>query len=403
MNSKIINKSSAPNGCRNVLSQDGFTIIELMIGMTLGLLVLAGLVTVFVQSSQTRSEIEKNNRQIESGRYAMSVLTADLRMAGYLGSFDPNQMIIKPNSPPLSGGTAMASMPDPCSTTLSASGNNNTLLNSFFVHVQGIDNLASIPSCVTDAKTGSDILVIRRVSSCVNGPTTDANCDAPVAGLPYFQASNCYAAGELATSTTTSTDYLSFFALGTNFNAATMNKHELNCTTQAEFRRYLVRIYFVANNNQAGDGVPTLKRAELTANAFGVLQFTIVPVAEGIETLQLEYGVSSYGDGLIDGYTTDPGNSFPWCSRTGNRATAVCAPCSGTTCVANWLSTMAVKVNLLARNTTTTLGHVDTKSYQLGVMADGSNNVFGPFNDAYKRHVYNSTVRLDNPSGRLKP
>ncbi|HEX9390494.1 MAG TPA: PilW family protein [Usitatibacteraceae bacterium] len=363
--------------------QGGFSLIELMIGMTLGLLVLAGLITVFVQSSQTRNEIERNNRQIESGRYAVSLLTEDLRMAGYLSSFDPYQAIIKPGSAPLGGGTPITAMPDPCNATLS--GNASSWVNSYFFHIQGIDNVvtATIPSCLSDVKVGSDIVVIRRTSTCVAGPTAGANCDAAISGAPYFQASNCYQAGELATNTGSTSDYLSYFVLSTDTSATTMNKHAIDCTARASYNRYLVHIYFVANNNVGTDGVPTLKRAELGAGAF-----TIVPLVEGIENLQLSYGVDTDNDGVINGFTTDPG--------TYNS-------CAGAACVANWLSVYAVKINVLAKNTQASQGFTDSKTYALGQLDNGSDNTFGPFGDAYKRHVYNSVVRLDNPAGRRTP
>lgn len=368
-------------------NQGGFSIVELMIAIALGLLVLTGLISIFVKNSLARSEIERSNRQIESGRYAMSLLTEDLRMAGFLSSFNPYDSIVRPNSPPLGPDTApitaaMASMPDPCDASLA------NLNKSFFFHVQGYDNAGTIPSCVSDARAGSDILVIRRVSTCVAGPTVEPGCDAVIAGAPYFQASNCYQATELAKNsggTAAAKDYQAYFALDTN-TASGMTRHALDCAAAAEYRRYLTHIYFVANNSVDTDGIPTLKRAEL-----GAAGFTIVPLVEGIETMQLEYGVDANDDGAIDGYTTDPG------SYNG---------CAGANCVLNWLRTYAVNVNLLARNIEKSPGYTDSKTYTLGLKLDGTNNVFpasGTFADAYKRHAYTAAVRLENPSGRRSP
>ena len=386
---KLLYKSVICPGKRH--QQGGFSIIELMIAITLGLLVMAGMSAVFVNSSQARSEIERNNRQIESGRYAMSILADDLHMAGYLSSFDPYELIIKPASPPLGGIPPMISMPDPCEKSLT--GNSSSLINSFFFHVQGIDNVttANIPNCLNDVKLGSDILVVRRVSSCVAGPITAAGCDAATAGVPYFQGSNCYVTGELATNTgaTSSTDYLAHFALSTDTSATGLGKHAINCTTIADYRRYIVRIYFVANNNQGTDGVPTLKRAELGVSSTGTPQFNIVPLVEGIETIQFEYGMDTNSDGLVDVFNANPG---------------AYNTCVGAACVANWLNTYVVKVNVLARNTEASPNFSTTKTYILGKKADGTtDNVFGPYVDAYKRHVFNSVVRLDNPAGRRLP
>ena len=56
---------------------------------------------------------------------------------------------------------------------------------------------------------------------------------------------------------------------------------------------------------------------------------------------------------------------------------------------------MAVRVNPLARNLDTGLGHTDAKTNTLG-----AGIVVGPFNDHYKRHAYTTVVRLMNPAGR---
>src|SRR5512140_3570661 len=95
--------------------QRGFSLIELMIAITLGLMIMTGLVSVFVKNSLVRSEIERSNRQIESGRYAVTLLTEDLRMAGFPSSFDRRDTIILPNPPPL---PALTAPPDPCDASV---------------------------------------------------------------------------------------------------------------------------------------------------------------------------------------------------------------------------------------------------------------------------------------------
>ena len=54
----------------------------------------------------------------------------------------------------------------------------------------------------------------------------------------------------------------------------------------------------------------------------------------------------------------------------------------------------AVKLYVLVRSREPTPGYTDTKTYQLG------DTTMGPYNDAFKRHVYVSTVRLPNVAGR---
>ncbi|MGH8458777.1 MAG: PilW family protein, partial [Nevskiales bacterium] len=159
------------------------------------------------------------------------------------------------------------------------------------------------------------------------------------------------------------------YRLSTSTNAATFDRHRRgsDCATAplADKRRFITHVYYIANNNEAGDGVPTLKRAELRNGSFT----TITPLAEGIEQLELEYGIDTSGDGAPDGsYSSSPADP------------------------GEWANVMAVEINLLARSTDPSPGHVDSKTYVLG--ADS----FTPAG-SYKRHVFQTTVRLSNPAG----
>ena len=49
-------------------SQRGFTLIELMVAITISLLLLFGLTVVFVGNSRSFSENQRSSQQIENGR-----------------------------------------------------------------------------------------------------------------------------------------------------------------------------------------------------------------------------------------------------------------------------------------------------------------------------------------------
>src|SRR5437868_3959337 len=70
-------------------SSGGFTLVELMISMTISLLILAALVGLFVNTSRSQSEMAKTNGLIENGRFAMQLLEGDLVHAGYWGGYIP--------------------------------------------------------------------------------------------------------------------------------------------------------------------------------------------------------------------------------------------------------------------------------------------------------------------------
>jgi type IV pilus assembly protein PilW len=338
----------------------GFSLVELMVSITLGLLILAGMLSVFAHNSRARDELQRAERQVENGRYAMKVLGDDIQLAGYWAEFNISA----------AGLTPPTTMPNPCDWSLT------TLNNVLPVAVQGYDDPASASflTCLSDVRPNTDIIVIRRVSACVAGPTTGANCDAVQAGAPYFQASLCENP-ELAAGGP------SAYRLDTTIG--NLDRHQRDCVTIANEHQFLTRIYFVANNDLSGDGIPTLKRADL-----GPTGFTISSVAEGVENLQINYLLDTSGnDGVADAITTDP-NSYA---------------CTGAACVVNWTNVVAAQVNMLVRNTDATAGFSDSKTYALGLNPDGTTKTVGPFNDGYKRHVYSAQERLYNVAGRREP
>lgn len=332
----------------------GYSVVELMVAITVGLMILAGLVTLFANNSRARAEIDRANQQIESGRYALQMLEDALHNAGYLAEFNPT-VLATPSADPIA-----------CDTSLAG------LAAALPIAVQGYDNGAGAPSCVSDLRPGTDILVLRRASSCAVG---DSGCDADVPGDFYFQASACDNTSELA-----SGNIATYYRLDSN--TGNLSLHQKDCATAAGLHQYRVEIYFIANDDKTGDGIPTLKRAELGAGSFN-----IVPLVEGVENMQIEYGLD----------TTVPTTGAPAVYTANPDLYNGCNPAA---CVGYWRNTVAAKINLLTRSTTTTPGYTDTKTYSLGMNADGSANTVGPIGDGYKRHLYASVVRLNNPSGR---
>lgn len=335
----------------NRQTQNGLSLVELMISITIGLLILSALTTLFVNQSKTRSELDKSNRMIDNGRYALELLTENLRMAGFYGNYLPSG--------------APTAAPDPCSlATITDSGTNLDVLRH---HVQGYvaaaqaSQIASLPaSCgftytagsATSLKPGSDILVLRRVGTATPVAAASATASPNSASTVYLQVSNC--------NTDASYQLVSGAGPFTSF-------HDKDCTTTASLRPFIVQIYFVSPDNNPGDGIPTLKRKELD-QATGA--FVTTPLVEGIEYMQVDYGLDADADGAADSYIANPA-------------------------AANWPNIVSVKLNIIARNIETSAGHTDTKSYVLG-----SAGAFGPFGDHYKRHAYTQVVRLINPSGR---
>lgn len=65
--------------------QRGLSLIELMISITLGLILLTGVMQMFLSSRAVFSTQQGMSRIQESGRLAMEFVSRDVRMAGYMG------------------------------------------------------------------------------------------------------------------------------------------------------------------------------------------------------------------------------------------------------------------------------------------------------------------------------
>lgn len=347
--------------------QSGLSLVEVMIAVVLGLFLLLGLTVIAVNNISTSDELERANQQIENGRYALQLISDDLRNAGYLGEFNPNLL------------ATPAAKPDPCSTTLA------DLHSALPIAVQGYDRGAAPPSCINDVKANTDIIVIRRASTCAIG---DAGCDASVPNAAYFQSSACGSVAELGS---TSGNYAaSFYALDTV--ATNLTRHAKDCVTLAPVRQYFTRIYFIANNDKPLDGIPTLKRLELGNPALPG-GFTTVSLVQGIDNMQIEYGV--------DNPTSPTGAPIAFIADPDNYS--ACSPTTSPTCTAYWKNVVAVKIHLLGRSITPTAGYTTAKTYSMGFDATGSPAIDGPFTDSFKRHLYESTLRINNVAGRNMP
>jgi type IV pilus assembly protein PilW len=341
--SRRANRLSSRPWTRRAVS--GFSLIELMISITLGLIILTGVAVLFANTSRARDEIERVSRQIENGRYAIDLLTQDLRLAGFYGELN-----VVPFAAP-------AALPDPCSTTVA---DWNAAIP---VHVQGYDGAAGAPaSCLPTSlnfQPGTDILVIRRARTCAAGA---ADCEAAADGKPYLQASLC------------TTEVAPSYVLGLKGTAAFNLLHKKNCTTEADLRQYFVHIYYVSTDNGAGQNIPTLKRLELTGAGWETKA-----LVEGIEQFNVEYGLDMNGDGAPDTYVADPNDP---------------AGCNPACQLAKWMNVVTVQVHVLSRNLETSPGYTDNKTYHLGGVT------YTPAATNYRRHVYSTLVRLANPAGR---
>ena len=362
--------------------QAGLTLVELMVAMTISLLILAALVALFTNTSRSNREFARANGMIESGRLAIQVLEADVQHAGYWGTyvagFDDQTAAGVPDDEP-------TGVPDPCLVYDPATWDIAYVNNVIGVPVQAYDDATVCAGIITDRQAGTDVLVVRHAENCV--PGVSPNCEPVVAGRLYFQGSLC------------TTDPAPGYVLGT----AGFTMSQRDCATLAEQRRFMSTLYYVRDHaDTPGDGIPTLMRSEFDLNGGVLTHQAAVPLIEGIQGFRVELGVDDLSE---TGAPVDYTAAVDWVdpdTRTSaaNRGDGVpdddylhcttAVPCV----VGDLTNVTAVRLYVLARSRDASQGSVDAKSYTLG------DTVLGPFNDAFQRHLFVSTIRLPNVSGR---
>jgi type IV pilus assembly protein PilW len=365
--------------------QRGFTLVELMVSMVISLVILAALVTIFVNTSNRNREMERTNGMIESGRLAVQVLENDIVHAGFWGSFVPQFDDQTSVGVP---GDAPTGVPDPCLAYDVATWNAAYKTDLIGIPVQSYGDGAGVcAGVITNKVPDTDILVVRHADTCV--PGSPSPCEADVPGKLYFQASQC--------------PPISAYVL----DKAGFTLQQRDCVTVADKRKFVSDIYYIRNFAvTGGDGIPTLMRSQ-----FGLDPVTgepghegAVPLIEGIEGFSVELGIDDVSKtGEAVDFTQailwdDPATHTTPKNRGDGSPDGDFVSCSETpgACDAYTLSNVtAVKLWVLSRSREPSIGYTDTKTYTLG-----GGVTMGPFNDGFKRHVFVTTVRLPNYSGR---
>ncbi|MHB1141382.1 MAG: PilW family protein [Sulfuricaulis sp.] len=280
----------------------GYSLVELMVALTIGLIILGAVTSLFVSSKASYNTQQGLDILQENGRYAIRAMSDDVRLAGYVGlTYDPikvsPQIYSATFNPSTSACTAnWVNMGQPIFGINADSPTDNP--NPY--------TTTCIPAA--DYKAGTDILVLRHASNQAMA--------APAANTIYML---------------TELDRASFFTGATAPGPASNPSaiHEMN-----------IHVYYIRPwATTAGDGIPTLVRETLIAGPAMVAQ----PLVEGIENMQVSYGIDTTvpGDMVVDSYVTADG-------------------------VSDWAQVVSVRIELLVRAPSTEGGFANASSYTLG-------------------------------------
>lgn len=296
----------------------GFSLIELMIALTIGIFMLLALQGVLISSSSNRKTNDRTSELQTNGRYALDYLKRELQHAGYQGN-----TWAEPTAP-----TGLGTITNECAAGSAANlrqgiwGTNDA--NPFSAVVSGS---ACIPTSAYS--TGTDVLVMRRASF------TPVASSALAANTLYVRSA--YERLQV-------------------FNGAT--GPVFTEVPNADFRLENSVFYISPFTVSAGERplVPALWRSFLTTGPAMRAEL----VASGIQDLQIEYGR----------FTTDGNIQY----FTANNVDA--AATSATTAATGWDDVKAVRLWLLVRNSTPEQGYSNTSTYNLGTRTVTVNDSF---------------------------
>lgn len=329
----------------------GVTVLDTLVGLGLGMTLVASLALLFAHTSRSAQELTHSLRHIENARLALDLLAEDLSLAGYYGTAVAQPVGMGPS----------ACTADPAEVAGLLNGGAGTVPTVLPWPVQGFTAQdATALGCLPDLQPGTPALLLRRVDTQAL-PASQAPSDQVVLQASHFR------------------DDLQPLVASANGQGLGLRDRS---GQPAEVRRWLQRVYFVARCSDcsgSGDGLPTLKRLEL-----GPAGRVVVPLVEGIEQVTWDFGLDSSGDGVPD----------TWLGLGGGAGAAESAAVASI----GWAQVVAVRIALLARALEPSPGHQDTATYPMGLRGSAP-VLLGPFNDSYKRRGSTRTARLHTIAG----
>ena len=380
----------------------GFTLVELMVSVTVGLLVTLAALALFLNTSRTNREMAKTGDVVDAARSAVQVMKDDIIHAGFWGAYVPQFDDVTALGVPSSD--VPTAVPDPCLAYSTANWDAAYVNGLLGIPVESYDPTGASFKCdgiVLSRQANTDILVVRHASTCVAGA---AGCPAAVTNALYFQASLCdnelgatppyrYVLAKMPASAPDTVFPLK--------NRGCTGAPPSTVGTIADKRKFVSTIYYIRDYaNTAGDGIPTLMRAQFDLSGTTPAFVAAVPLIQGLQGFRVEFGTDSLSKtGAAVDYTV----ATDW-SDTYNRDTATnrgdgqpdgdYVRCSPVCTAAQLRDVVTVRIHLLARAESPSFDYTDSKTYNLG------STTLGPFGDQYKRHVFSTTIRLNNTSGR---
>ena len=343
-----------------------------MVAMALGLTVVLAIATLSLDSTRSYRSTDRAGQLIENGRFAMDTLTAALEHAGYYGNLSTDNLASVDES----------NLPThPCDIVpndLSTWAIEEDLLFPIVIYrnMPTVCKNNNVPDN-EDIVDNTDLLVIRRADTsqfiwnsslgdwCLLQPGKLPNSADPCGTSPLKPDD-----GDIYIQT--NPDSFTYGVRNKDAEGKFIPKLDLKKLdgTLADIRRYHIDIYFLNPKSSETDKnlIPSLRKFNLLSGT------SPQPIIDGIESMQIQFGIDENGDGSPDTFQS---------SNT---------PSS---------NVVAIRINLLARSLDADPEYEDNKTYILNPDTDPVTPCSE--NDQackkYHRRVFSQTVRIANVSG----
>ena len=335
----------------------GFTLVELLVSVAIGLFLVTVVGGVYLSSKDSFNYQDAMSRLQENSRFAMEGMARDIRMAGYTGCGNLSKV-----ANTVIGGSA------------------NWWLN-LLAPVVGYDNLSASQTQFPGAVAGTDAIVLLGVGQ---GELSVISHHAPSATIQTTQHSIQPGAILLLTDCSQTSIFQMSGPTNNSNNATNVNHNTGNVVSPGNCTKYLgascptqksytfrpgssllqvyANGYYIAPSATANNG-NALWVCSITGQTGGTAPCT--ELLNGVEDMQIEYGVDTDGDTSANQYVT--ANN-----------------------VGNWAQVVSVRVSLLMA-TPPSAGPLSANPQTYTY-----NGTTTTATDRRVRHVYSSTVNVRN-------
>ena len=346
------------------LKQKGFSVVELMVALVLGLFLVSGVTAMYVSSKQTYRMTDNLSRLQESLRFSLEFISQDVRMAGYM----PCRF--------------------PPTVTNAISGSTTWFLDFFNFGIRGYEGgVSAFPPEITGSTVaGSDAIAILKGGNFTSSITFHSTATDFLSLSNDFNQGD-FQDGEIAIicdprqasifQISTANDVAETISYGDNTSINPGNATTVIGTygEDAQITPFEPVIYFVAPSTQ-DPNINSLKKLSLEARDIGgieTVQMREEELLEDVETMQILYGLDIDNDQIADRFEA---------------ANDIAA--------AEWVNVITVRLGLLMATGEEVTVQVDTNTYNVaGTLISDSTAVSHPA-DKKLRYAVNTTINIRN-------